>query len=61
MTPRVLLPAARDADVYARTVHEAGRGGLHRTQRIEYGTHTDSPVDVFPDRLRPSCRATAPP
>ncbi|MGI5484468.1 3-hydroxybutyrate oligomer hydrolase family protein [Streptomyces lavendofoliae] len=49
----VLLPIARDSDVYARMVREAGRGGLHRYYRVEGGTHTDSLVDAFPDRLRP--------
>ncbi|WP_299541523.1 tannase/feruloyl esterase family alpha/beta hydrolase [uncultured Streptomyces sp.] len=49
----VLLPIARDSDVYARMVREAGRGRLHRYYRIEGGTHTDSLVDAFPDRLRP--------
>lgn len=49
----VLLPIARDSDVYARMVREAGRGHLHRYYRIEDGTHTDALVDIFPDRLRP--------
>ncbi|MPY30986.1 tannase/feruloyl esterase family alpha/beta hydrolase [Streptomyces adustus] len=49
----VLLPIGRDSDVYARMVHDAGRGALLRYYRIEDGTHTDSLVDVFPDRLRP--------
>ncbi len=49
----VLLPISQDSDVYARMVREAGRGGLHRYYRIEDGTHTDSLVDAFPDRLRP--------
>lgn len=49
----VLLPIGRDSDVYARMVDDAGRGGLHRYYRIEGGTHTDSLVDAFPDRLRP--------
>ncbi|MGW0188972.1 3-hydroxybutyrate oligomer hydrolase family protein [Streptomyces sp. NPDC003362] len=49
----VLLPIGQDSDVYARMVREAGRGGLHRYYRIEDGTHTDSLVDAFPDRLRP--------
>ncbi|MEV6618634.1 3-hydroxybutyrate oligomer hydrolase family protein [Streptomyces sp. NPDC051051] len=49
----VLLPIARDSDVYARMVREAGRGGLLRYYRVEDGTHTDALVDAFPDRLRP--------
>ncbi|MBT2385327.1 3-hydroxybutyrate oligomer hydrolase family protein [Streptomyces sp. ISL-11] len=49
----VLLPIGQDSDVYARMVHRAGRGGLHRYYRVEAGTHTDSLVDAFPDRLRP--------
>ncbi|GAA0455046.1 3-hydroxybutyrate oligomer hydrolase family protein [Streptomyces stramineus] len=57
----VLLPIGRDSDVYARMVHRAGRGGLHRYYRIEDGTHTDSLVDAFPDRLRPlvACHRSA--
>ncbi len=47
-----LLPISRDSDVYARMVRQAGRGGLHRYYRIEGGTHADSLVDTFPDRLR---------
>lgn len=49
----VLLPISRSADVYARLVRSAGRGALHRTYRIEDGTHTDALVDTRPDRLRP--------
>ncbi|AZM51534.1 tannase/feruloyl esterase family alpha/beta hydrolase [Streptomyces sp. WAC 01529] len=49
----VLLPISRGSDVYARMVRRAGRGELHRYYRIEGGTHTDSLVDTFPDRLRP--------
>ncbi|MET9895975.1 3-hydroxybutyrate oligomer hydrolase family protein [Streptomyces sp. NPDC006465] len=49
----VLLPISQDSDVYARMVREAGRGGLLRYYRIEDGTHTDSLVDAFPDKLRP--------
>jgi tannase/feruloyl esterase len=49
----VLLPIGQSADAYARLVREAGRGALHRTFRIEGGTHTDALVDSFPDRLRP--------
>ncbi|MEU8617750.1 tannase/feruloyl esterase family alpha/beta hydrolase [Streptomyces sp. NPDC048623] len=49
----VLLPIARDSDVYSRMVRDAGRGGLYRYYRIEGGNHTDSLVDLFPDRLRP--------
>ncbi|MFE9676644.1 tannase/feruloyl esterase family alpha/beta hydrolase [Streptomyces sp. NPDC006259] len=49
----VLLPIARDSDVYARMVREAGRGGLLRYYRVEGGTHTDALFDSFPDRLRP--------
>ncbi|MFK3735785.1 3-hydroxybutyrate oligomer hydrolase family protein [Streptomyces sp. NPDC088090] len=57
----VLLPIGEDSDVYARMVREAGRGRLHRYYRIEGGTHTDSLVDAFPDRLRPltPCHRTA--
>ncbi|MFJ5786605.1 tannase/feruloyl esterase family alpha/beta hydrolase [Streptomyces hydrogenans] len=56
-----LLPIGEDSDVYARMVREAGRGALHRYYRVEGGTHTDSLVDVFPDRLRPlsPCYRTA--
>ncbi|MCX5388720.1 tannase/feruloyl esterase family alpha/beta hydrolase [Streptomyces sp. NBC_00094] len=56
-----LLPISRDSDVYARMVREAGRGMLHRYYRIEGGTHADSLVDAFPDRLRPltPCHRTA--
>ncbi|MEV6805531.1 tannase/feruloyl esterase family alpha/beta hydrolase [Streptomyces sp. NPDC051129] len=49
----VLLPISQDSDVYARMVHEAGRGALLRYYRIEDGTHTDSLADAFPGRLRP--------
>ncbi|MGW0330766.1 3-hydroxybutyrate oligomer hydrolase family protein [Streptomyces sp. NPDC003011] len=49
----VLLPISQDSDVYARMVREAGRGPLLRYYRIEDGTHTDSLVDAFPDKLRP--------
>ncbi|MGW2100633.1 tannase/feruloyl esterase family alpha/beta hydrolase [Streptomyces olivaceoviridis] len=49
----VLLPISQDSDVYARMVHQAGRGSLLRYYRIEDGTHTDSLADAFPDRLRP--------
>ncbi|MFC7303907.1 tannase/feruloyl esterase family alpha/beta hydrolase [Streptomyces monticola] len=49
----VLLPIGRSADAYADMVRAAGRGGLHRSYRIEGGTHTDALTDVFPDRLRP--------
>ncbi|WP_376771253.1 tannase/feruloyl esterase family alpha/beta hydrolase [Streptomyces boluensis] len=49
----VLLPISRSADAYARLVRSAGRGALHRTYRIEDGTHTDALVDSHPDRLRP--------
>lgn len=57
----VLLPISQDSDVYARMVREAGRGHLFRYYRIEGGTHTDSLVDMFPDRLRPltPCHRTA--
>ncbi|MGJ5749425.1 tannase/feruloyl esterase [Streptomyces puniciscabiei] len=48
-----LLPISQDSDVYARMVHAVGRGTLLRYYRIEDGTHTDSLVDAFPDRLRP--------
>ncbi|WP_406724735.1 tannase/feruloyl esterase family alpha/beta hydrolase [Streptomyces sp. GD-15H] len=49
----VLLPISKGSDVYAQMIKDAGRGGLHRYYRIEDGTHTDSLVDAFPDRLRP--------
>ncbi|MCY0925437.1 tannase/feruloyl esterase family alpha/beta hydrolase [Streptomyces sp. H27-H1] len=49
----VLLPISRDSDVYAEMVRRAGRGSLLRYYRIEGGTHVDSLVDAFPDRLRP--------
>ncbi|MFZ3492712.1 tannase/feruloyl esterase family alpha/beta hydrolase [Streptomyces sp. 5.8] len=49
----VLLPISRDSDVYAEMVRRAGRGDLLRYYRIEGGTHVDSLVDAFPDRLRP--------
>ncbi|NYI04742.1 tannase/feruloyl esterase family alpha/beta hydrolase [Allostreptomyces psammosilenae] len=49
----VLLPIGQDSDVYARMVRDAGRGELLRYYRVEGGTHTDSLVDAFPDRLRP--------
>ncbi|MFE0176036.1 tannase/feruloyl esterase family alpha/beta hydrolase [Streptomyces sp. NPDC059002] len=49
----VLLPISKDSDVYARMVHKAGRGALLRYYRIEDGTHVDSLVDTFPDKLRP--------
>ncbi|MGW4996569.1 tannase/feruloyl esterase family alpha/beta hydrolase [Streptomyces hydrogenans] len=57
----VLLPIGEDSDVYARMVREAGRGALHRYYRVEGGTHSDSLVDAFPDRLRPlsPCYRTA--
>ena len=49
----VLLPISEDSDVYARMVHEAGRGSLLRYYRVEDGTHTDALTDAFPGRLRP--------
>ncbi|MEV0094038.1 tannase/feruloyl esterase family alpha/beta hydrolase [Streptomyces sp. NPDC050738] len=49
----MLLPISKDSDVYARMVRQAGRGALLRYYRIEDGTHTDSLVDAFPDKLRP--------
>ncbi|MEU2577429.1 tannase/feruloyl esterase family alpha/beta hydrolase [Streptomyces anulatus] len=49
----VLLPISRSSDVYARMVRREGRGALHRYYRVEGGTHVDSLVDTFPDRLRP--------
>ncbi|MFJ3623800.1 3-hydroxybutyrate oligomer hydrolase family protein [Streptomyces iakyrus] len=57
----VLLPIARDSDVYARMVRQAGRDRLHRYYRIEGGTHTDALVDAYPERLRPltPCHRTA--
>ncbi|MCQ8828590.1 3-hydroxybutyrate oligomer hydrolase family protein [Streptomyces malaysiensis] len=48
-----LLPISKDSDVYARMVHQAGRGALLRYYRIEDGTHVDSLVDAYPDKLRP--------
>ncbi|MGW7595832.1 3-hydroxybutyrate oligomer hydrolase family protein, partial [Streptomyces rubiginosohelvolus] len=48
-----LLPISEDSDVYARMVRQAGRGALLRYYRIEDGTHVDSLVDAFPDKLRP--------
>ncbi|MBO1332358.1 tannase/feruloyl esterase family alpha/beta hydrolase [Streptomyces sp. VRA16 Mangrove soil] len=48
-----LLPIATDADVYARMADDQGRGRLHRTYRIQDGTHTDGLYDTYPDRLRP--------
>ncbi|MEV0522316.1 3-hydroxybutyrate oligomer hydrolase family protein [Streptomyces sp. NPDC050439] len=49
----VQLPISKDSDVYAKMVRDAGRGGLFRYYRIEDGTHVDSLVDTYPDRLRP--------
>ncbi|MEV5611158.1 tannase/feruloyl esterase family alpha/beta hydrolase [Streptomyces sp. NPDC052225] len=49
----VLLPISKDSDVYADMVHDSGRGALLHYYRIEDGTHVDSLVDTFPDRLRP--------
>ncbi|GAB2451319.1 3-hydroxybutyrate oligomer hydrolase family protein [Streptomyces incanus] len=49
----VLLPSSENSDAYSRMIRESGRGHLHRYYRIEDGTHTDSLVDSFPDRLRP--------
>ncbi|NEE24709.1 tannase/feruloyl esterase family alpha/beta hydrolase, partial [Streptomyces sp. SID7982] len=46
----VLLPISRTSDTYVR---QQGRGALHRHYRVEGGTHVDSLVDAFPDRLRP--------
>ncbi|MFD8568911.1 tannase/feruloyl esterase family alpha/beta hydrolase [Streptomyces sp. NPDC059639] len=48
-----LLPIATDADVYARMTATQGRGRLHRTYRVQDGTHTDGLSDTYPDRLRP--------
>ncbi|MET8454364.1 3-hydroxybutyrate oligomer hydrolase family protein [Streptomyces sp. NPDC005209] len=57
----VLLPISQDSDVYARMVREAGRGALLRYYRVRNGTHTDSLVDAFPDKLRPmvACHRSA--
>ncbi|WP_306319034.1 MULTISPECIES: tannase/feruloyl esterase family alpha/beta hydrolase [unclassified Streptomyces] len=49
----VLLPISQDSDVYADMVRESGRGALMRYYRVEDGTHVDSLVDTFPDKLRP--------
>ncbi|MBT2472391.1 tannase/feruloyl esterase family alpha/beta hydrolase [Streptomyces sp. ISL-66] len=49
----VLLPISKDSDVYAEMVRRAGRAELLRYYRIEGGTHVDSLVDAYPDRLRP--------
>ncbi|MFJ9124160.1 tannase/feruloyl esterase family alpha/beta hydrolase [Streptomyces sp. NPDC102340] len=49
----VLLPTSQGSDVYADMVRKSGRGGLLRYYRIEDGTHVDSLVDTFPDKLRP--------
>ncbi|MGW6590208.1 3-hydroxybutyrate oligomer hydrolase family protein [Streptomyces globisporus] len=49
----VLLPISRTSDTYARMVRQQGRGAIHRYYRVEGGTHVDSLVDAFPDRLRP--------
>ncbi|MCQ1578691.1 3-hydroxybutyrate oligomer hydrolase family protein [Streptomyces parvus] len=49
----VLLPISRTSDTYARMVRKEGRGALHRYYRVEGGTHVDSLVDTFPERLRP--------
>ncbi|MGW3333502.1 CoA-transferase [Streptomyces rubiginosohelvolus] len=49
----VLLPISRTSDTYAWMVRQQGRGALHRYYRVEGGTHVDSLVDAFPDRLRP--------
>ncbi|MGW7080280.1 tannase/feruloyl esterase family alpha/beta hydrolase [Streptomyces sp. NPDC054866] len=49
----VQLPISKDSDVYAKMVRGAGRGGLFRYYRVEGGTHVDSLVDTFPDKLRP--------
>ncbi|MEU5952295.1 tannase/feruloyl esterase family alpha/beta hydrolase [Streptomyces sp. NPDC047525] len=49
----VQLPISKDSDVYAKMVRGAGRGDLFRYYRVEGGTHVDSLVDTFPDKLRP--------
>ncbi|MER5252213.1 MULTISPECIES: 3-hydroxybutyrate oligomer hydrolase family protein [unclassified Streptomyces] len=49
----VQLPISRDSDIYAKMVRGAGRGAMFRYYRVEDGTHVDSLVDSFPDRLRP--------
>lgn len=49
----VQLPISEDSDVYAKMVRGAGRGALFRYYRVEDGTHVDSLVDTFPDKLRP--------
>jgi len=56
-----LLPPATDSDVYDRLVDRAGSGRLHRYYRVEDGTHVDSLVTTYPDRLRPllPCARTA--
>ncbi|HWM06734.1 MAG TPA: 3-hydroxybutyrate oligomer hydrolase family protein [Actinophytocola sp.] len=48
-----LLPISVSSDVYTDMVDDAGRGRLHRYHRVERGTHVDSLVDAFPDRLVP--------
>ncbi|GAB2567328.1 tannase/feruloyl esterase family alpha/beta hydrolase [Kribbella endophytica] len=48
-----LLPITQDSDVYAAMVLKAGKGHLHRYQRIEAGNHVDGLVDAYPDRLTP--------
>jgi len=48
-----LLPIAADSDVYTRMIREQGHGGLHRSYRIEDGTHVDGLYDSHPARLRP--------
>ncbi len=48
-----LLPITQDSDVYAAMVRKAGKGHLHRYQRVEAGNHVDGLVDAYPDRLTP--------
>lgn len=48
-----LLPISQSGDAYAELVDQAGRGTLHRYDRVEAGNHVDGLVDVYPDRLTP--------
>lgn len=51
-THDTLLPISVDSDVYDQMIEDAGKAGLHRYYRFEYGNHVDGLYTAFP-QIRP--------